>query len=114
VTGTWLVVSGSSRSTRATAMRTRSLAFSVAAGRSCEWTHEQWLRMLAISNSAGLSPAARRLSSNSGACVRGVHDETTTRFRPCSWMREVILAMLSCEQVYRLCSAWTTPGKPPA
>jgi hypothetical protein len=49
LTGTLSSVKGWLRATRATAMRTRSAALSVAFWGSPEWTQEHWSRMLAIS-----------------------------------------------------------------
>ena len=50
LTGTILPASGTSAAARAAAIRTRSIAFSVAASGSPEWTQEHWSRMLAISS----------------------------------------------------------------
>ena len=41
----------------------------------------------------GFSPAARMLSWNSGSCVRGVHEATTTRLSSCSLICSVICLM---------------------
>ena len=49
-TGTVASTSGIKRAVRATAMRTRSIALSVARPGWPEWTHEHWSRMLAISS----------------------------------------------------------------
>ena len=70
--------------------------------------------MLAIWNRCGFSPTPRIVSWNKGSCVRGVHEATTTRFSPCSSICSRMRSCVSCEQVYRLCSAKATPGKPAA
>ena len=46
---TSLVASGSRRLARATDIRTKDFALSVAASQLSEWIQEHWLRMLAIS-----------------------------------------------------------------
>ena len=39
-----------------------------------------------------------------------MHEATTTRFSPSSFVVSVMWATVSWEHVYRLSSAWTTPG----
>ena len=98
VIGICAVVSGSRTRVRAADMRTRSLALAVALSLSLPCTQEHWLRILAMSNRYGLSPAARRLLSNSGACVSGEQLAMTRRLAPASFTVRVMWAMLSCEQ----------------
>ena len=114
-TARWLMVrgfssSGLSSEARATAMRTRSLALSVAFSGSFMCTQESWLRMLAISKRYLLSPASIMVSRNSGSWVMGVQAATTTRLSCCSLMTLVMFTWVSWEQVKRFSSVKTTLG----
>ena len=73
--------------------------------------HEHWSRMFAISNRYALSPASLMVFWNSGSCVLGVQLATTTLFRLCSFTICLIFSCVSCEQVYRFSSAYTTFGR---
>ena len=102
---------GSSRLTLETAIRTRSLAFSVADSLSTLCTHEHWLRMLAISKRYLLMPALSTVSWKSTSWVRGVQAATTIRFNLCSLMTWVIFSCVSWEQLKRFSSAKATPAR---
>ena len=97
-------IRGLSREARATAMRTRSLALSVALSCSFMCTQEYWLRILAISKRYLFRPASIRVSRNRGSWVMGVQAATTTRLRLCSSMTFDILTWVSWEQVKRFSS----------
>ena len=95
----------------ATAMRTRSLAFSVALPGAFMCTQVSWSRMLAISNRYLFRPASRMVSWNRGSWVRGEHDATTTRLICFSLITSLMWVWLSWEQVNRLSSTCTTKGR---
>ena len=97
--------------TLATAMRTRSMAFSVAASGCWPCTQAFWLRMLAISTRYSLMPADLSVLRNSGSCVRGVQAATTMRFRPRSRICWTMRSWVSWAQVNRLRSTCTTCGR---
>ena len=100
VSGTSTLKSGSRSRARATDMRTRSLALSVAFAGSSRCTHEAWSRMFAISKRKGLMPASRRVSWKIGSCVRGVQLATTTRLRFSFSMVSRMSCSESLEHVY--------------
>ena len=99
---TWMRSMGSNSATLAAAMRTRSLAFSVAFSGSDWCTQESWSRMLASSNRYRFSPASRIVSWKRGSWVRGVHAATTTRLSWFSWMASRINFWVSWLHVNRL------------
>ena len=85
VTSAYRSSSGSSRFARATELRTRSFAFSVASDLST-CTHEHCSRMLHISNKYGFMPEPNTAPRNVGSCILGEQAATTTRVRPSSLM----------------------------
>ena len=86
---------GSSLAAFATAMRTRSFAFAVAASGSNMCTHEHWSRIFAISNRYRFSPASLIVSRKSGSCVLGEQEATITLFRLCSFIVSLIFSCVS-------------------
>ena len=80
---------------RATAARTRSLAFLVANSGLLACTHESWLRILAISNRYLFNPQASSVSINMGAWVLGLQEATTTRFSFSSPITSLIFSWVS-------------------
>ena len=97
--------------TLATAMRTRSMAFPVAAPGCWPCTQASWLRMLAISTRYSLMPADLSVLRNSGSCVRGVQAATTMRLRPRARICWTMRSWVSWAQVNRLRSTCTTCGR---
>ena len=55
--------------------------------------------MFVIANRYGLSPDSRSVSWNSGSCVRGEQEATTTRFRRFCWMMSRMRSWLVSEHV---------------
>ena len=111
VTDTAVSSNGARWVTRATAMRTRSLALLVASSGCPACTQEFWLRMLAISNRYLFRPTEFMVSMKMGSWVLGLQEATTTRFRLCSAMRAFICSCTSWEQTNRPSSACATPGR---
>src|SRR5690554_4874329 len=99
VTGTKTLSIGSNFLAFATAIRTKSLAFSVASSGLFIWTQEHWSLILAISKRKGLSPASFKDSLKRGSWVLGLQEATTTLFSLYSWMSSLILIWVSWEQV---------------
>ena len=107
---TYRFSSGSCHTTRRTAARIRSTAFSVAA-RGSRWTQLHCSRMFAISRKYGLIPAVWSARRKVGSCIRGLQAATTTRSRPSSWMSLTIISWPGVEHVYLYERATATPER---
>ena len=65
---------------------------------------------LVIANRYWFRPLSRNVSWKRASCVRGEQEATTSRLSRCLAIMSLMCCWLVSEQVYRLASAWQTPG----